>query len=62
MPQSKSAQNARIAALWTFIDVEHVRKQIGRYRVLTDAASDVDVALQPIWSMSDLTEYACPRE
>jgi hypothetical protein len=29
MPQSKSAQNARIGALWTLIDVEHVRKQIG---------------------------------
>ena len=31
MPQSKSAQNARIGALWTLIDVEHVRKQIGGY-------------------------------
>jgi hypothetical protein len=27
MPQSKSAQNARIGALWTLIDVEHVRNQ-----------------------------------
>ena len=29
MPQSKNAQNAWIGALWTLIDVEHVRKQIG---------------------------------
>ena len=34
MPQSKSAQNARIGALWTLIDVEHVRKQIGGSRSL----------------------------
>ena len=31
MPQSKSAQNARIGALWTLIDVEHVQKQIRRF-------------------------------
>ena len=42
MPQSKSAQNARIGALWTLIDVEHVRKQINKADIARQAMPCAD--------------------
>jgi hypothetical protein len=58
MPQSKSAQNARIGALRTLIDVEHVRKQIGGSARGGPQSEDRDGACQPFRSVSDLiAEY-----
>jgi hypothetical protein len=66
MPQSKSAQNARIGAPWTLIDVEHVRKQIGGsvrgyQRILSALASAVPVAAQSDGQPNRIYNGASPQ-